>query len=249
MATANIAEIFSSVQGEGMLVGERQLFVRFTGCNLRCAYCDSKGTWDEHEDCRVERSPGTGSFIFVRNPLDTARLSSILSDLRGHTGLHHSLCLTGGEPLLQAEFLAQFLPGARSALGMTYLETNGTLPRELARVVDAVDVISMDIKIASTSGVPPDFEANRQFLLVAIRKSVFVKVVVSSATRKEEVLEACSVIASVDDAVPLVIQPVTSDEPAHRATPGKLLDLQDLAAQELQTVRVIPQTHKMLGML
>ncbi|MBN1405468.1 MAG: 7-carboxy-7-deazaguanine synthase QueE, partial [Candidatus Omnitrophica bacterium] len=40
--TANVLEIFSSIQGEGIYVGERQIFIRFAGCNLNCVYCDTK---------------------------------------------------------------------------------------------------------------------------------------------------------------------------------------------------------------
>jgi len=39
---ADIAEIFSSIQGEGLYVGRRQIFIRFCGCNLNCRYCDTE---------------------------------------------------------------------------------------------------------------------------------------------------------------------------------------------------------------
>lgn len=42
MIKANINEIFASIQGEGRYVGEKQLFVRFSSCNLKCAYCDTQ---------------------------------------------------------------------------------------------------------------------------------------------------------------------------------------------------------------
>ena len=42
MLEAPIVEIFSSIQGEGLLVGRRQIFVRFAGCNLDCNYCDTE---------------------------------------------------------------------------------------------------------------------------------------------------------------------------------------------------------------
>lgn len=249
MATANVAEVFSGVQGEGMLVGERQLFVRFSGCNLRCAYCDTKWAWEERGDCRVEKRPGSASFIFVRNPLDAPRLGSILADLRGDKDLHHSLCLTGGEPLMQEEFLVEFLPGLGSLFPMTYLETNGLLPERLSRVIDLVDIISMDIKLASVTRARADFEAHRKFLLAAARRKVFVKVVVCSQTTVEEIGEAVSVVTSVDREIPMVIQPVVGLEVGGPPVAQQLLRFQTQAKQDLATVRVIPQTHKMLGLL
>ena len=41
---ARIMEVFSSLQGEGVRLGERQIFVRFGGCNLQCDYCDEPDT-------------------------------------------------------------------------------------------------------------------------------------------------------------------------------------------------------------
>ncbi|MEW6355394.1 MAG: 7-carboxy-7-deazaguanine synthase QueE [Planctomycetota bacterium] len=249
MATANIAEVFSSIQGEGMLVGERQVFVRFSGCNLRCSYCDSKWNWERHEDCRIERIPGSSSFVFVRNPLDACRLVSIVSDLRGRENLHHSICFTGGEPLLQADFLAEFVPMTVRLFPMTYLETNGTLPDELSKVIDRIDIVSMDIKIHSTCGAEPDIEAHRKFLLAAARKHVFVKAAVNAKTTAHEITEVASLMASVDRGIPLVIQPAAVEDKSEQVTPVTLMRLQATAKEALDTVRIIPQTHKILGAL
>src|ERR1041385_8655413 len=52
---AHLVEIFASVQGEGPWVGERQLFVRFLGCNLDCVYCDAPETKTKQSHCRIDR--------------------------------------------------------------------------------------------------------------------------------------------------------------------------------------------------
>ena len=88
--TADIIEIFSSIQGEGIFLGAKQIFVRFKRCNMSCAYCD------EELDRKAKRY----------SPLE---LMSQIKVLEGAQGPHHSISLTGGEPLLYAEFLKPFL--------------------------------------------------------------------------------------------------------------------------------------------
>ena len=67
---ANLVEIFASAQGEGPWVGAETIFVRLGECDLRCAWCDSPGTWRRARRCRIEEAPGTGRFRDVENPID-----------------------------------------------------------------------------------------------------------------------------------------------------------------------------------
>ena len=69
MSGANLFEIFSSVQGEGVHVGATTLFVRFGGCDLRCRWCDSPHTWEPASNCRIESGRGSGTFYTRPNPL------------------------------------------------------------------------------------------------------------------------------------------------------------------------------------
>src|ERR1700738_205435 len=74
-----IAEIFYSIQGEGILAGVPSVFVRTSGCNLRCTWCDTPYTsW---------RPEGRDM------PLD-----AILAEVRGHAATH--VVVTGGEPMI-----------------------------------------------------------------------------------------------------------------------------------------------------
>jgi len=249
MATANIAEIFSSIQGEGLRVGERHLFIRFCGCNLDCRYCDTRAARSVPTDCRIEKSSGSGAFVFRRNPLDVPQLMSVLADLLHRKELHDAVALTGGEPLLHAVFLRELLPQLRPLTRRVYLETNGTLPEELASIIEYVDTIAMDIKLPSCSGQPPQYETNRKFLNIAVAREVFVKLVICAATTEKELAEAARVVADVNSEVPLVLQPVTPVGDVAAPRPVQILRLHAVAKKILPNVRVIPQTHKITGQL
>lgn len=243
---AGIREIFSSIQGEGIYVGVRQIFLRFIGCNLACAYCDTAESLTGHEDMlRVEMEPGTGRFTFFPNPLSAEDLLHIVKKL--HPAIHHSLSLTGGEPLLQEKFLREFLPRFQG-LCPVFLETNGTLPDALKGVLPYVDIISMDLKQPSATGrkLWPEHEA---FLRMAREKDVYVKTVLTGETTWEELDRVREIIEKVDRNIPLVLQPVTPVGGVKPIPGEKLIGVQDYCSAALKNVRVIPQTHKIINQL
>lgn len=247
----NVMEVMSSVQGEGLLVGERQIFIRLAGCNLRCAYCDTPGSFEFAQPCKVETEPGTGIFHYLPNPVGIAQLVEVIRAYGPE--LHHSVSFTGGEPLLFTDYLEQAIPPFKELGLQIYLETNGTLAKELAVIAEQLDFISMDIKLPSTAGNQPIWQEHLTFLETARKSSAvtYVKVVVSQLTPAEELQQACGVIAAVDKGIPLIIQPVTPPENSllRIPEPATLLHMQDICHQVLDTVKVIPQTHKMLGLL
>ena len=235
-----IYEIFASIQGEGLYLGHRHTFVRFAGCNLTCAYCDTPESREPKPDrCRVEKVAQSRRFDHIPNPLAVDQIASFCRDLSSET-----VAVTGGEPLLQADFLALLIRTLRHEGFRTYLETNGTLHDALPSLVDCTDVIAMDVKLPSATGESEKWDAHARFLETASRTEVFVKAVVTCDTPEAEIVRCADMIAGVDEQVPLVIQPVS--EPA---VPGDLLiRLQQAASKRLRDVRVIPQCHKLLGL-
>ncbi len=240
---AHLVEVFSSLQGEGLYVGQRQIFVRLAGCNLRCGYCDTEAALDSPVACRIESPLGARQFVETPNPVSEEDVLAGLGDVAGH----EAVSFTGGEPLLQAESIAAIAPVVRAAGLQVHLETNGVLHDRLAEIIDCIDVAAMDIKLASATGQPSRFEANRRFLAVAARREVFVKVVVAAWTFPAEIDEAAQVVAGQDTSIPFVIQPMTQD--LTRLGEAKLLRFQEAASRHLAIVRVIPQVHKLMGCL
>lgn len=120
-----VSEVFASIQGEGILAGVPSLFVRATGCNLRCVWCDTPYTsWEsEGEEWPLER---------------------ILSWVKSHPAYRH-VVLTGGEPMLFAE--TEPLTRALHELGLhVTIETAGTLIRDVA-----CDLMSISPKLANST--------------------------------------------------------------------------------------------------
>ncbi|PLX81938.1 MAG: radical SAM protein [Desulfuromonas sp.] len=243
---AQLLEVFSSIQGEGLLIGCLQIFLRFALCNLDCSYCDTP--FAPADDCRIEDAPGSGQFRTLPNPVSLETLTNILSAWCGKIpGLHHSISLTGGEPLVQLSSLLDWVPALAEILPL-HLETNGTLPDALEPLLPHLEWISMDIKLASMSGTPTPWQAHSNFLALARDRNCLVKVVVGEETAPREVENAARMVHEVGPDVPLILQPVTRD--GRVGFPARaLLDLQERAAQIHPHLRVIPQTHQFMGLL
>ena len=198
----------------------------------------------------MQSNPGTTEFHGLPNPLDVASVLSVIGALESGAPGHHSVSLTGGEPLEQVEFLARLCPELGSAGIRTYLESNGVLPEALKKLLPHLDVIAMDYKLESASGARTDVEAHRAFLQIASAKEVFVKTVVTSVTSEEEVRGCAEMVAGVGRGIPLIIQPVTPvGEGMWAPSATQLIAFQAAGAGLLDDVRVIPQCHKLLGLL
>ncbi len=243
-----ISELFSSIQGEGMLAGRRQIFVRLMECNLDCRYCDTE--FKKSENGQLESKPGSGMLIHFPQPTSLHTVSAIIEDWQTQLpGAHHSVSFTGGEPLLHADALAGWFPEIRKSLPI-HLETNGTLHTAIRYVKDQVDFISMDMKLPSTAGsAGQSWELHARFLQEAYGGNLSVKVVVGESTPASEIRQVCDLIAAVDDSVPLFLQPLTMPGGSIGITAAHLLHLQEIASSRLSDVRVIPQMHKLLGAL
>ncbi|MDP3789331.1 MAG: 7-carboxy-7-deazaguanine synthase QueE [Candidatus Omnitrophota bacterium] len=226
---AGLIEIFSSMQGEGLFLGAKQIFVRFAGCNLTCSFCDTPKK-------------------AVMKGLNTEEILKKIKDLEQKKGEHHSVSLTGGEPLLHTDFLKNLLPKLKRAGFKIYLETNGTLPEKLAEIIKYIDFIAMDFKLPSSTRVPALWEKHAKFLEIARKKNVFVKAVVTDDTSEDDILRTMGLIKKADSRILLILQPVTTKQGGiSAAAENRISGYLRLAGRDLENVRIIPQMHKVMG--
>lgn len=256
---ARLVEIFSSIQGEAELIGVRQIFVRFFGCNLRCAWCDSPESLTAPKGPllpgRVETSPGRGEFRLVENAVS---LDDVLEAIRDLARVpHHSVSFTGGEPLLHARFLEALLPQVRAFGLPTYLETNGLLADHLRRVVEHLDWVAMDLKPPSCTYDPtPNWLSQHREFLRAVQQrgpggpGLFAKLIVSADADETEVRSAFQLLAEEAPSVSLTLQPVTPFGTVQAAPDIEaMLRWHAIASEYVALVRVLPQLHKLIQVL
>jgi organic radical activating enzyme len=238
--SAPLFEVFSSVQGEATRVGERHLFVRLAGCDLECVFCDTPASRRIPDEARLFLPGGTET---APNPLARDKLDDWVTRLDEAAGPHHAISITGGEPLLFAGYLLPLLTAWRERGFAVLLETGGHRPDDLARVLDEVDIVMMDVKLASSAGFATPIETNRRFLELARTRECAVKLIVNARTTLGEIEPIARMLQGTD--VPLILQPVTGS----KFDPPKgdhVLELQRRVLATHRHTRVIPQTHRQL---
>ncbi len=250
-----VSEVFSAIQGEAALVGERQVFLRLTGCNLRCAYCDQPEALEARPGpCRVEQRAGRRQWQQRTSPLDAADVVDAVVRLWEQVP-HHSVSVTGGEPLLQARRLAPVLAALAGADLPVMLETNGTFPGGLAVVAPWLSAVSLDLKLPSVDGEHVQLATQERFLASALAAGLttWVKVVLGPAVDVDELdaaLDAVSRCVAGRDDIDVFLQPVTPFGTVRVGpSPEQVLDLQERALRRYRRVRVVPQTHKAIDQL
>ena len=227
---APIIEIFSSFQGEGLLIGERQIFVRFAGCNLNCNYCDT-------DDSKSEKS---GTLMAPQQVSE--EIEKILTpDCK-------TISFTGGEPSLYPDFISQVSKNFNLKI---MLETNGTLPDNID-LIDELDIVSLDIKLPEHFDGEFDSEIfsneiKSLNLLIAKCINVYCKVVILPSTKIKsfkEVVEKLSQNISDKSDLKIIIQP-SSPLSDWKDINFRLFEFSEIVGQYFE-VSTIPQIHKIL---
>ena len=229
-------EIFTSVEGEGIVYGTKTLFVRLAGCPFTCFYCDTKES--------LPLDSGTEYSID-----DATKL--IDSNLKDQT---YKVNFTGGDPLIQHEAVALLAKHIQDKKIPTYLESSCFDIDRFNHVLPFIDIVKIEFKTKDS-----DFVDSKHYeklightmkcleSSVKAKKTTYIKIVVSSKTQLDEFKELVNQIFEVisKDAINgFIIQPTYGiSEPSL----DLLLDLYDIVYPHYIDVKVVPQLHKFIG--
>ena len=229
-------EIFTSVEGEGILYGTKTLFVRLAGCPFTCFYCDTKES--------LPLDSGTEYTIEEANEL-------IDTNLQDQT---YKVNFTGGDPLIQHQAVAQLAKHIQNKKIPTYLESSCFDIDRFNHVLPFIDIVKIEFKTKDSAFV--DSEHYEKLIghtmkclesSVKSKKITYIKIVVSSKTELssfKELLEQIFKIVSKKNLSGFIIQPTTSiSEP----TLEQLLVFYDNVYPYYDEVRVVPQLHKIIS--
>lgn len=219
-----INEIFLSVQGEGLHVGERTVFVRFYGCPLRCVWCD-----------QPEALSHTGVGRYEEMTPETVR-DRVLACMGARR-----ICLTGGEPVIAPRAGLLWLLRELKASGFWLsVETSGArVVEELFELIDFWTVAPKGSSAETFEGdvVEAQTPTLRRYLAVPESRRQFKFVL----QRKEDVEDAVRILDELDYHGSIVLQP------EHGRGEGRSI-FEWWPWERYPEARLIPQTHKMVGL-
>jgi organic radical activating enzyme len=231
-----LSEIFTSVEGEGILFGTKTLFVRLAGCPLKCHWCDTPYAIPM-ESGHVISAEGAKQLISEQLQKNTYKVN-----------------FTGGEPLAQHEAVIE-LAGFVRRLGIkTYLESACYDSARFAKVLKEIDICKIEFKLKDAGAVdemnyPTLLKNELECLRLAVDsgKVTYIKVVVTNSSNLKEFQDLVVKIFGMikaDEIAGFIIQPShKTDEP----TLERLFGFYDVIYPIYSDIRIVPQLHKAIG--
>src|ERR671924_2131860 len=231
-----LSEIFTSIEGEGILFGTKTMFVRLAGCPLKCHWCDTPYA--------LPMNSGIDYSIDEVKEL-------ISKSLQPNT---YKVNFTGGEPLAQHEAVLELAKFVRQKGLRIYLESSCYDAERFAKVLPYIDICKVELKLRDSKIVNEkqycnllknELECLRQ--AVNSSKTTYIKVVVTNSSNLKEfkdIVYEVFRIAKPSELAGFIIQPsYRVDEP----TLDVLFGFYDAVCPMYDQVRVVPQLHKIMG--
>ncbi|HXV45710.1 MAG TPA: 7-carboxy-7-deazaguanine synthase QueE [Nitrososphaera sp.] len=235
-ARVKLSEIFTSIEGEGILFGTKTMFVRLAGCPLNCHWCDTPYAlpMDSGSDYSIDEVK-----------------ELISKSLHPNT---YKVNFTGGEPLVQHEAVIELAKFVRQKGLRTYLESACYDSARFAKVLPYIDLVKVEFKLKDSKVVDEKhygslLRSELDCLKQAISrgKTTYIKVVVTNSSSLKEFKELVREVFRVArpaEIAGFIIQPSYKiDEP----TLDVLFGFYDAVYPMYDQVRVVPQLHKIIG--
>jgi 7-carboxy-7-deazaguanine synthase len=235
-ARVKLNEIFTSIEGEGILFGTKTMFVRLAGCPLKCHWCDTPYAlpMDSGSDYSIDEVK-----------------ELISNSLHPNT---YKVNFTGGEPLVQHEAVIELAKFVRQNGIKTYLESACYDTARFAKVLPHIDLVKVEFKLKDSKVVAEKHygsllgsELDCLKLAIGSGKTTYIKVVVTNLSSLKEFKELVHEVfraAKPAEIAGFIIQPSYKiDEP----TLDVLFGFYDAVYPVYDQVRVVPQLHKVIG--
>ena len=233
--SVRLFEIFTSIEGEGILFGTKTLFVRLAGCPFTCFYCDTKESLplDSGDEYSIEEA-----------------CNLIDKNLQNKT---FKVNFTGGDPLIQHDAVAKLAKYVQSKKIPTYLESSCFDIDRFNHVLPFIDIVKIEFKTRDS-----DFVDSKHYdklidnackcleSAVHANKTSYIKIVISSKTKLQDfefLVKKIFKIVSKENIDGFIIQPTFGiSEPSL----DLLLELYDIVYPYYSDVKVVPQLHKII---
>ncbi|MGI0023818.1 MAG: 7-carboxy-7-deazaguanine synthase QueE [Nitrososphaera sp.] len=231
-----LSEIFTSIEGEGILFGTKTMFIRLAGCPLKCHWCDTPYA--------LPMDSGTQYSI--------DRVKELISEnLHPNT---YKVNFTGGEPLVQDEAVIELAAFVKKKGLRTYLESACYDASRFRRVLPYIDICKVEFKLRDSKVVDHNqyaslLENELECLKVSVGagKTTYIKVVVTNSSDLKEFKDLLHMIFRLikpSEIAGFIIQPSHKfDEP----TLERLFGFYDAVYPLYDQVRIVPQLHKTIG--
>lgn len=223
-----IMEVYRSIQGEGIDVGKEVIFVRMSGCNLSCVWCDTKPSWTGK--IGIDCTPG-----------------ELINEVVEHTVGAKNIVITGGEPFVQNHtLLYEFCAMAKHLGYHVAWETNGTIIPS-PDFYDVTDLFTISPKLYSSGQIPFQSSWVDEWVYAFSDLVQFKFVIANEKDAQEAIFIITESQAMKEFRIPIVFQPEESvDAEVYPKLPEMIYDAfrKRRFSPLAFNLRFIPQVHK-----